>query len=220
MEYIMSPSPVPQVRLATVATFPKNYFLENLAVRADNSILVTALNHKELWYVPSSPDGAEVAPRLLFTFPHLAMGIVEAEPNVFYISTSDMYTSHESYLHRLDLHDWVPGIAVTPEAVLRFPEPVRGLNGSCVVAPGIILIADCFSSLIWRVDLKTADGKPTARVWLKHDSMGYFPGQMKPEQPGVNGVKYAPKLNYLYYTATAKQLFMRVKTDPDTFDPT
>jgi hypothetical protein len=49
MEYIMPASPVPQVRLATVATFPKNYFLENLAVRADNSILVTALNHKELW---------------------------------------------------------------------------------------------------------------------------------------------------------------------------
>jgi hypothetical protein len=32
MEYIMSPSPVPQVRLTTVATFPKNYSLENLAV--------------------------------------------------------------------------------------------------------------------------------------------------------------------------------------------
>jgi hypothetical protein len=32
-------------------------------------------------------------------------------------------------------------------------------------------------------------------------------------------VKYAPKLNYLYYTNTAKQLFMRVETDPDTFDP-
>ena len=42
MEYIMSPSPVPQVSLTTVATFPKNYFLENLAVRADNSVLVTA----------------------------------------------------------------------------------------------------------------------------------------------------------------------------------
>jgi hypothetical protein len=106
-----------------------------------------------------------------------------------------------------------------PEAVLRFPEPVRALNGSCVVTPDIILIADCFSSLIWRVDLKTADGKPTARVWLKHDSMGYFPGQMKPEQPGVNGVKYAARLNCLYYTNTAKQLVMRVKTDPDTFDP-
>jgi hypothetical protein len=127
--------------------------------------------------------------------------------------------SIESYLHRLDLRGWAPGMAVTPEAVLRFPEPVRALNGSCVVTPDIILIADCFSSLIWRADLKTADGKPTARVWLKHDSMGYFPGQMKPEQPGVNGVKYASKLNYLYYADTAKQLFMRVKTDPDTFDP-
>jgi hypothetical protein len=102
---------------------------------------------------------------------------------------------------------------------MEFPEPVRALNGSCVVAPGIILIADCFSSLIWRVDLNADHGKPTARVWLRHDSMGYFPGQMKPEQPGVNGVKHAPKLNYLYYTNTAKQLFMRVKTDPHTFNP-
>ena len=59
----MSPSPVPQVRLSIVAAFPKNYFLENLAIRADNSVLVTALNHKELWYVPSSPNGIEVAPR-------------------------------------------------------------------------------------------------------------------------------------------------------------
>jgi hypothetical protein len=91
MEYIMSPSPVPQVSLTTVATFPKNYFLENLAVRADNSVLVTALNHKELWYVPSSLDGAEVTPRLLFTFPHLAMGIVEAEPDIFYSNVRDIH---------------------------------------------------------------------------------------------------------------------------------
>lgn len=210
---------VPRVTLTKIATFPTNYCLENLAVRADNSILITVLNHKELWYVPSSRGDSTVEPLLLFTFSQVAMGIVEAEPDVFYISTSDMYTSHESYLHRLDLRGWVPGMAVTPEAVLRFPEPVRGLNCSCVGAPGVILIADCFASLIWRVDLNTDDDQPTARVWLKHDSMGYFPGQMKPEQPGVNGVKYAPKLNYLYYTATAKQLFMRVKTDPSTFDP-
>ena len=208
-----------RAKLTTVATFPKNYFLENLVVRSDNSILVTALNHKELWYVPPSSGESPVEPLLLFTFSQLAMGIVEAEPNVFYISTSDIYTSHESYMHRVDLREWAPGVAVIPEAVLRFPAPVHGLNGSCVVAPGVILIADCFSSLIWRVDLNTDDGKPTARVWFKHDSMGYFPGQMKPEQPGVNGVQYAPKLNYLYYTATAKQLFMRIKTDPHTFDP-
>src|SRR6201987_4827819 len=130
MEYIMSPSPVPQVRLATVATFPKNYFLEKLAVRAENSILVTALNHKELWYVPSSPDGAEVAPRLLFAFPHLAMGIVEAERDIFYIATSEIYSWSASHLYRLDLNGWTPGKPVNPESIRQIQHPVRGLNGS------------------------------------------------------------------------------------------
>jgi hypothetical protein len=219
MECIMSPSPVPQVRLSIVAAFPKNYFLENLAIRADNSVLVTALNHKELWYVPSSPNGIEVVPQLLFTFPHLAMGIVEVMPDVFYITTSEIYTWSASHLYRLDLNGWTPGKPVHPEPILRFPGPVRGLNGSCVVAPGLILLADCFSSSIWRVDLNMRDSKPKASVWLRHGSMDYFPGQMKPEQPGVNGVQYSPKRGYLYYTSTAKQLFMRVKVEPETYDP-
>jgi hypothetical protein len=38
MEFIMSLSLVPQVGLAIVAAFPKNHFLENLAIRADNSV--------------------------------------------------------------------------------------------------------------------------------------------------------------------------------------
>jgi hypothetical protein len=219
MECIMSPSPLPQVRLSIVAAFPKNYFLENLAIRADNSVLVTALNHKELWYVPSSPNGIEVAPQLLFTFPHLAMGIVEVMPDVFYITTSEIYTWSASHLYRLDLNGWTPGKPVHPEPILHFPEQVRGLNGSCVVAPGLILFADCFAGLIWRVDLNMHDGKPKASIWLRHDSMGYFPGQMKPEQPGVNGVQYSPKRGYLYYTNTAKQLLMRVKVEPATYDP-
>jgi hypothetical protein len=215
----MSRSTVPKVRLTTVARFPKNYFLENLAVRADNSVLVTALNHKELWYVPSSPDDTDVAPQLLFTFPHLAMGIVEMEPDIFYISVSEIYTWSASYLYRLDLNGWSPGQPVRPEPMLEFSEPVRGLNGSCVLAPGLILLADCFASLIWRVDLSANGDKPKARIWLKHDSLGYFPGQMRPEQPGVNGVQYSPKRGYLYFTNTAKQLFMRVKVESGAYDP-
>ena len=57
------------------------------------------------------------------------------------------------------------------------------------------------------MDLNLNEGKPQASVWLRHDSLGYLPGQMKPEQPGVNGVQYSPKTGYLYYTNTAKQLF-------------
>ena len=90
-----------------------------------------------------------------------------------------------------------PGMSVKPEVVLQFPEPVRGLNGSCLIAPNIILIADCFASLIWRVDLPSGDGKVTARVWLEDESMATDPDGPFPDQPGVNGVGYASKTNYL-----------------------
>ena len=209
------------VKLRTVATFPKNYVLENLAVRSDNSVLVTAPTHKELWYVPSSKDGRPVEPELLFTFPQLATGIVEVEPNVFYISVGDFYTWRESYLYRLDLDDWKRGQAVHPNPVLHFPQQARALDGSCVITASIILLADCFAGLIWRVDLHVADGKPKPSVWLEHESMGYIAGQRKQLYfiPGINGIQYSPKRGYLYYTASAKQLFMRVKVDPISFNP-
>jgi hypothetical protein len=56
--------------ITTVASFPANYFLENLAMRADNSALVTAMNQKELWYVPPAAATEPVTPILLHTFEH------------------------------------------------------------------------------------------------------------------------------------------------------
>ena len=212
------PSETPKAKLTTIACFPEHYFLENMTVRTDNSFLVSSMNHRELWYVPTPRGDAPVEPVLMHTFAQPTTGIVEVEPDVFLVSTSNLYTSHESYLHRLDMRGWTPGAAVKPEMVFEFPETARGLNGSCLIAPGVVLIADCFASLIWRIDLPTG-GEPTARVWLEHESMGYYPGKLKPEQPGVNGVRYASKTHYLYYTATAKKLLMRVSTDPATHDP-
>lgn len=56
----MALAPLPEARLTPVALFPEHYFLENLAVRADGSLLVTAVLQRELWYVPA-PDGDEAA---------------------------------------------------------------------------------------------------------------------------------------------------------------
>src|ERR1700730_6378220 len=41
-----------------------------------------------------------------------------------------------------------PGISVTPEAVLEYPEAARALNGSCLIAPNVMLVADSVASLI------------------------------------------------------------------------
>jgi hypothetical protein len=206
-------------KLTTVAVFPQYYLLENLAVRADGSILVTAALQKELWYIPPAPAAA-AGPVLVHTFDQLASGIAETEPEVFHISTSACPATHESFLHRLDLRRWKPGEPAHAEMVLELGDPAGGLNGSCLLAPGVILLADSAAGLIWRADLPGDGGHTTARVWLQHHTMAHDPGSpLVPPQPGVNGIRYAAKTGYLYYTATAQQLFMRVPVDPGTLDP-
>ena len=213
-------SSIPQTRLTPVAYFPKGSFLENLAVRRDNSVLISVLNRSELWYVPPVGGQVPVEPVLLHKFDELPLAIVEIAPDVFLVVTCHFYTTHEGYLYRLDLRGWTPGQPLNLKKIFQFPQEARGLNGACLIAPQVLLVADSFAGLIWRVDLPAAeDGEPVARVWLRHESMGYYPGALKPEQPGVNGVRFAAKSGHLYYSATAKKLFLRVAVDPDTHEP-
>jgi hypothetical protein len=214
-------TPVPAVALTPVAYFPEKYFLENLAVRADGSVLITAVLQQELWCVVHPELGAEVPPVLVHTFEHPVTGIVEVDPDVFIVSMTEGYTSHESHLARIDLTDWTPGQPATPEIVFTFDDRVRALNGSCLLGPGVMLAADCFAGFIWRIDLGPGARGATARIWLAHDTMAYDPDSevAPPPQPGVNGVHYGPKTGYLYYTSTAQRVFMRVPVDPATLDP-
>ncbi len=58
----MAIASLPHATLTPVAYFPEHYFLENLAVRADGSLLVTAVLRRELWYVPA-PTGTDRSSR-------------------------------------------------------------------------------------------------------------------------------------------------------------
>jgi hypothetical protein len=208
----------PAAKITVVAEFPKGSFVENLVVRSDNSMLVSIISSSELWFVPAPKGAFPVQPYALHTFDNCPLAMCEVEPDVFYLCVSDIYTTHESHLVRIDLRGWTPGQPIEPETVLDFPGRVRGLNGACLIAPRVMLVADCFAGLIWRVDIPKV-GPPSTDVWLSHESMGYFPGTQKPEQPGVNGLGYAAKTGFVYYTATAKKLLMRVPVDPTTLMP-
>jgi hypothetical protein len=76
-------APIPAVALTPVAHFPKGYFLENLAVRADGSVLVSSLLHKELWCVPGPEPSLDVEPVVVHTFENIVMGMVETEPDIW-----------------------------------------------------------------------------------------------------------------------------------------
>ena len=100
--------------------------------------------------------------------------------------------------------------------MLTFDQPA-GLNGSCVIAPGVILLADSLAGVIWRVDLAEDGLSATASVWPKDPTMAPNPDNgvtsvMGP-QPGINGIRYAARTHVVYYTATARKLFMRVAVD-------
>ena len=115
----MPVTPVPAVTLTPVAYFPERYFIENLAVRGDGSILITVLSSKELWWVPPFTASGPAEPVLARSFEQLPMpmGIAEAEPDVFIVCLSDGYTTHESHLARLDLTGWTPGDPVSAEII-------------------------------------------------------------------------------------------------------
>jgi hypothetical protein len=217
----MSLPSLPAVTLTPVAYFPQKYFLENLAVRADGSLLITAVLQRELWWVPPPQPGALVDPVLVHTFDHPVTGITEVAPDIFVINLTEAYTTGESHLARVDLTDWSPRQPVTPQIIYTFDERARGLNGSCLLAPGVLAVADCFAGLIWRVDLARDVQHATAQVWLAHDTMAFDPDSdvPPPPQPGVNGVRYSSHTGYLYYTSTAQQVFMRVAVDPSTLNP-
>jgi len=205
-------------RLMTVAEFPVGYFLENVAVRADGSMLVTELSKNGLWYVPAPTGSTPVQPVLIHTFDQPPFDIKETQRNVFYVDTSAYLTTHQSYLQRVDLRHWKPGMPVPVQQVLKFPAPISAVDGSCVLAPNVILVTDAAAGLIWRVDLSADGRKAIARVWLKDPSMNPGP-PVVPPQPGINGIKYDAKTGYVYYTSTFQELFMRVRVDPTTLDP-
>lgn len=207
-----------QATVTIVAEFPEHSFLENLAVRRDGSILVTAMNKKELWCVPAPSGDLPVKPVLVHGFDMMTMFVVETDPDIFLIGCADVYETHEAQLHRFDLRGWTAGEAIAPLLVLTFPEPKVGLNGACLIAPDTLLAAGA-ADLIWRVDLPAHGAQASARIWLRHDSMKNRPGSMKPEQPGTNGLRYAAKTRHVYYTSTSQQLMMRVEVDPATLQP-
>jgi hypothetical protein len=218
---LMSTIPDLTFSLETIALFPKKYFLENLAVRTDGSILVSAMNVGELWCVPNPTGKLPVKPILVDRIANLPMGIVEIEPDIFFICTLG-----EPTLERVDMRGWTPGAPVKRERVLTFPAPAMRLNGACLIGPNVLAIADCAAGLIWRVDFTDNGHSAQARIWLRHDDMA--PGKdfqtvaTSPKVtipfPGVNGVRFAAETSYLYYTSSAQDLFVRVAVDPSSHE--
>ncbi|MCJ1251881.1 hypothetical protein MMC30_009119 [Trapelia coarctata] len=199
----------PTLPITTLTTFPPNTFLENLAIRHDNSILITTLNTNSLYLVsPSSPT------LLLHIFPHSAMGIVELSPDIFIISTSLHGSPNTAALYTLDMTSYSPSspTSYTVKHTLSIP-PALFLNGSCLLpsSPPSILLADSYTASIYRVSFPE-NGAPQFANWITHTLLAKT--TTTPEGaawPGVNGIKY--HAGYVYATSSEARIFVRIPVD-------
>jgi hypothetical protein len=210
------PQVLSRAKVTAIADFGPFHFLENIVVRQDGSILISVLSHKQLCYIAPAMDPS-LKPVVLHTFKENVMGIVETEPDIFYIATCNLLTDHASFMYRLDMRAFSLEKVPEPVQVLRFPEQARALNGAVCLSPTVILVADSIANLIWRVDLVPA-GEPTVRVWLAHESMACSPNPALADCPGINGIKYSAKQGYVYYTTTVQKRFTRIGVDKDTLE--
>lgn len=205
-------------KVTAVGSFPPNHFLENIIVRHDGSILVTVLTHKHLYYLPC-PDSTLVKPLLLHTFDACPMGIVELEHDVFYIGTTTRFGDRPNTLWRLDMRSFTTLSVPEPTAVLTFPPESKVLNGACALSPSVILFADSWADLIWKVDIPENGSAPSACVWLKHSMLAHSQDPSKHDVPGVNGLKFNKKDGHVYFTTTSQAIFGRIPVDRETLDP-
>ncbi|KAK4247493.1 hypothetical protein C7999DRAFT_32040 [Corynascus novoguineensis] len=186
-----------QPPIRNIHTFPKNTFIENIAVRSNGSLLVTSMSVPTLFTI--NPSLSDPDASVLPTFPNATgiSGIAETAPDR--LRPCDRHLGPGQ-------HPYSP---FSSGSALSRPPNSTILNG---LAPhpskrNLLLAADSARGALWRVDLATG----AHAVVLESDLLkptGTAPGT----HLGVNGLR-AGTDGYVYFTNSAQGFLGRVKVD-------
>lgn len=207
-----------QPPIRNIHTFPKNTFIENIAVRSNGNLLVTSMSVPTLFTINPSLSNPDAS--VLHTFPNATgiSGIAETAPDVFALVTG-IWDLANTRAEPGSLAIWTFDLRRNPDAPLdihrsppallaRIPDSTI-LNG---LAPhpsnrNLLLAADSARGALWRVDLTTG----AHAVIFESDLLkptGTAPGT----HLGVNGLR-AGTDGYVYFTNSAQGFLGRVKVD-------
>ncbi|KAE8363786.1 hypothetical protein BDV27DRAFT_145864 [Aspergillus caelatus] len=182
-------------RLRDVYQFPNGTWLENIAVRSNGNVLVTAFNKAQLWEInPFNGTNSRHA-RLIhqFQYPGTLTGITEIDQDVFVTIASNS-------LCKVDLR--------MPEPVvnsINITIPAGTLNGMATLNDSSLAISDSSLGLIWRVDIERGIYDIMIRDNTTATSTALGP------RLGVNGLRVLD--GYLYYVNSPQRSFYRVRLD-------
>ncbi|KAK0649826.1 hypothetical protein B0T16DRAFT_389803 [Cercophora newfieldiana] len=203
-----STSGTPGIR--NIFTFPKNHFIENIAVRANSKLLVTSMSVPDLFSIdPTIPN--PTAP-IVHTFPNCTgiAGIAEVIPDLFALVTGtwDLANTRAALG---SLHVWTIDFNQSPPFT-KFITVVANstiLNGLArhPTNPTLLMAADSAAGSVWRINLLTG----SSSVAFSSPLLEPTGTAMEGLHLGINGLRSLGA--YLYFTNSAQKFFGKVAVD-------
>ncbi|KAK3329183.1 hypothetical protein B0H66DRAFT_634403 [Apodospora peruviana] len=186
----------------TVYTFPPNTFVENIAVRSNSNLLITA-SSADLYSI--NPKAASPNATVVHTFPNAngIFGITEVAHDVFAVLTG-IWDFAITRAELGSLAVWTVNFNTATPKVKKLTGIANSTIFNGIVRhpynPRLLLAADSAIGAVWRVDLLTGDyGIAFQSPLLAPTETGSL---------GINGLKAAG--TNLYFTNSAQGFFGKV----------
>lgn len=196
----------PTINITPLITTPN--FLENIAVRSNNHLLLTSVSTPTTYTLdPSNPSSLYSLPPIPYA--NSTAGITELAPDIFAVVAGTMDTGKLRWvLGTVSL--WTINFHHTPPVfrhVLSMPE-VEGVNAITTVpgSPNLVLAADSVAGTVYRIDVKRGKYEVVIKDFL-FEPTGPAPSL------GINGLHTHSvfPFTYLYFTNSALGILGRVK---------
>lgn len=200
----------------TVFQFASGTWVENIAVRRNEDLLVTLVNRPELYLIDPLHGSARRVGNFRAATASSLLGTTEMASDVFAVITGNYsincgtsvpksYSVWEVNFNQGERCEKIPEIEKIPEA--SFPNGMATLN----CCKDIVLISDSAQGVVWRLDVRTA----RYEIVLEDETMK--PAPEASLNLAINGIRILG--DYLYYINTLRELFCRVKIDLFTGKP-
>jgi hypothetical protein len=197
--------------------FPNGTWVENIAVRSNNQILVTLFTTPDLYALDSAQPNTE--PTLIHRFANATtlFGIAEIEPDVFAVIAGNFSltagTTPGSYaVWKVKFGSSYETKASVVDVSLIGPIPeAKALNGLCVLPkrPGEILVGDIDAGQIYRMDTRT--GAYSIAIPATNDLVSVGPSSFG--IVGVDGIHV--RGDDLYVANVGKSFIAKLQINPD-----
>ncbi|KAK5653490.1 hypothetical protein OQA88_8976 [Cercophora sp. LCS_1] len=196
--------------IRNVYTFPKNTFIENIAVRANSKLLITSMSVPDLFSI--DPTVSVPTASIVHTFPNCTgiSGIAEITPDLFALVTGTWDLANtRAALGSLAI--WTVDFSQSPP----FPKFITTVASSTILNgiarhptnPFLLMAADSAAGRVWRINLLTR----SSSVAFSSPLLEPTGTAMEGLHLGINGLKAEGA--YLYFTNSAQKFFGKVAVD-------